>query len=127
MVPVVDLSRRGARFAADFAVLAARIAGFRAVPAQDELAAFEGEFAACSARRMQWRVASGASALQLALTATGIGEGHEVLVPAFTAVPTASAVVAAGAGRVAVDVDPVIGLPAPQAIAGGDHARRLGR
>ena len=51
-------------------------------------------------------MASGASALQLALTAAGVGPGDDVLVPAFTAVPTASAVVAAGATPVAVDVDP---------------------
>jgi dTDP-3-amino-3,4,6-trideoxy-alpha-D-glucose transaminase len=36
----------------------------------------------------------------------GIGRGDEVLVPAFTAVPTAAAVCAAGATPVFVDVDP---------------------
>ena len=49
---------------------------------------------------------SGAAALQLALAAAGIGPGDEVIVPAFTAVPTASAVCAAGATPVPVDVDP---------------------
>jgi dTDP-4-amino-4,6-dideoxygalactose transaminase len=51
-------------------------------------------------------VSSGASALQLALTAAGIGPGDEVLVPGFTAVPTASAVAAVGAIPRAIDVDP---------------------
>ena len=51
-------------------------------------------------------VASGTDALQLSLVALGIGPGDEVLVPAFTAVPTAAAVCAAGATPVPVDVDP---------------------
>ena len=50
-------------------------------------------------------VAAGAAALQLALAALGVGPGDEVIVPAFTAVPTASAVCAVGAVPVPVDVD----------------------
>jgi len=50
-------------------------------------------------------VASGAAALQLALTALDVGPGDEVIVPAMTAVPTASAVCAVGATPVFVDVD----------------------
>jgi dTDP-4-amino-4,6-dideoxygalactose transaminase len=36
-------------------------------------------------------VSSGAAALKLALHAVGVGPGDEVIVPAFTAVPTAAA------------------------------------
>jgi dTDP-4-amino-4,6-dideoxygalactose transaminase len=54
--------------------------------------------------------------LQLALTAAGVGPGDEVLVPAFTAVPTASAVIAAGAMPVAVDVDRDTACVSPRAI-----------
>ena len=50
-------------------------------------------------------VSSGAAAIELALAALGIGPGDEVIVPAFTAVPTVSAVCAVGATPVAVDVD----------------------
>ena len=50
-------------------------------------------------------VSSGASASQLALAALGVGPGDEVVVPAFTAVPTASAVCATGAVPVFADVD----------------------
>jgi dTDP-3-amino-3,4,6-trideoxy-alpha-D-glucose transaminase len=50
-------------------------------------------------------VASGATALQLTLRALGVGPGDEVIVPAFTAVPTASAVAALGATPVLVDVE----------------------
>ena len=44
--------------------------------------------------------------IQLGLRAMGVGPGDEVIVPAFTAVPTASAVCAVGAVPVLVDVDP---------------------
>jgi dTDP-3-amino-3,4,6-trideoxy-alpha-D-glucose transaminase len=43
--------------------------------------------------------------LQLSLAAIGVGPGDEVIVPAFTAVPTAAAVCALGAIPVPVDVD----------------------
>ena len=71
-----------------------------------ELDAFEAEFAAFTGRRHAVGVASGTDALRLSLVALGIGPGDEVLVPAFTAVPTAAAVCAAGATPVFVDVDP---------------------
>ena len=48
---------------------------------------------------------SGAAALQLALAAVGVGPGDEVILPSFTAVPTASAVAALGAVPVLADVD----------------------
>lgn len=50
-------------------------------------------------------VNSGTAALQAALHALGIGKGDEVLVPSFTFVATVSAVVAAGAKPVFVDID----------------------
>ncbi|HUF98413.1 MAG TPA: DegT/DnrJ/EryC1/StrS family aminotransferase [Ilumatobacter sp.] len=105
MVPVVDLSRRGSRFASDFGRIASNIASSGQLLLGSELAAFEGEFAASLHAHHAVGVASGASALQLALTAAGVGPGHDVIVPAFTAVPTASAVIAAGARPVLADVD----------------------
>jgi dTDP-3-amino-3,4,6-trideoxy-alpha-D-glucose transaminase len=123
VVPVVDLSRRGRELASEFAVTVARIvaSGSRLLGA--ETAAFEREFAAwlqpeaigtsgtspTSAPSVTpievVAVSSGASALQLALAGLGIGRGDEVIVPAFTAVPTAAAVCALGAVPVPVDVD----------------------
>jgi dTDP-4-amino-4,6-dideoxygalactose transaminase len=47
------------------------------------------------------------TALHLALLAAGVGPGDEVLVPAFTWVATANAVLYCGATPVFVDVDPV--------------------
>ncbi len=105
MVPVVDLSRRGSRFAQEFGGIAARIAASGQLLLGPELAAFEREFATSLQAHHAVGVASGASALQVALTAAGIGGGDDVIVPAFTAVPTASAVIAAGARPVLADVD----------------------
>ena len=50
-------------------------------------------------------VNSGTAAIQAALYALGIGRGDDVLVPSFTFVATANAVVAAGARPIFVDID----------------------
>jgi dTDP-4-amino-4,6-dideoxygalactose transaminase len=106
VVPVVDLSRRGQRFASAFAKAAERIAASGSFLLGAELSAFESEFAEWLGAQHCVAVSSGAGALQLALAAAGIGPGDEVLVPAFTAVPTASAVAALGAVPRAIEVDP---------------------
>ena len=51
-------------------------------------------------------VSSGTAALHLALLALGIGQGDEVIVPAYTFPATANAVRLCGATAVLVDVDP---------------------
>ena len=106
MVPVVDLSRRAGRLAADYRVAVDRVLASGWFLLGPELEAFEAELADWSGHRHAVGLSSGAAALQLALTAAGIGPGDEVLVPAFTAAPTASAVCAAGAVPIPVDVDP---------------------
>jgi dTDP-4-amino-4,6-dideoxygalactose transaminase len=70
-----------------------------------ELDGLETALAAWAGTRHAVGVASGAGAIQLGLAALGVGPGDEVIVPAFTAVPTASAVCAVGATPVLVDVD----------------------
>ena len=51
-------------------------------------------------------VSSGTAALHLAVLALGLGEGDEVIVPAYTFPATANVVTLAGAKPVLVDVDP---------------------
>ena len=105
MVPVVDLSRRGAAQAVEYSQQVAAIARRGVYLLGPETLAFETSFARWVDAPHVVAVASGASALQLALTAVGVGPGDEVIVPAFTAVPTAAAVVAVGAVPVPVDVE----------------------
>jgi dTDP-4-amino-4,6-dideoxygalactose transaminase len=74
-----------------------------------ELEAFESEFAEFSGHRFARGVASGTDALRLTLVGMGLQPGDEVIVPAFTAVPTVAAVCAAGLTPVLVDVDREMG------------------
>jgi len=76
----------------------------------DEVARFEEEFAAFCGADHCVGVANGTDALHLACRAAGIGEGDEVIIPAFTFVATAMGVSLAGAKPVLVDVHPETGL-----------------
>jgi dTDP-4-amino-4,6-dideoxygalactose transaminase len=71
----------------------------------DEVARFERDFAAMHGCRHAVAVASGTVALRIALLAAGIRANDEVIVPAYTFVATASAVVEANAIPVFGDVD----------------------
>ena len=62
-------------------------------------------------------VASGTSALTLAMRALGIGPGDEVITVAHSYVATATSIVLVGATPVFVDVDPATGLMAPEQLA----------
>jgi len=103
-VPVVDLARRAAALEPELSAAIAEVLASGVFLLGPQTAAFEEEFAAFCGRREAVAVASGTEALRLALVAMGVGPGDEVIVPAMTAVPTAAAVVAAGAIPVFVDV-----------------------
>jgi UDP-2-acetamido-2-deoxy-ribo-hexuluronate aminotransferase len=68
--------------------------------------AFEQEIAHTCGVRCGIGVASGTEALELALHASGVGAGDEVIVPAFTFIATGSAVTALGARPVFADIEP---------------------
>lgn len=70
-----------------------------------EVEAFEHEFSRLVAGRHCVAVNSGTSALHLALIAMGVGTGDEVIVPSFSFVASANAVVLAGATPVFADID----------------------
>jgi dTDP-4-amino-4,6-dideoxygalactose transaminase len=72
----------------------------------EQVAAFEEEFARYLGVRHAIGVANGTDALTLALVALAVGPGDEVITTPFTAIPTVSAIVDAGATPVFVDVRP---------------------
>ncbi len=67
---------------------------------------FEERFAARVGRRFGIAVMNGSAALEVSVAAMGIGPGDEVILPAFTIISCAAAVVRAGARPVLVDSDP---------------------
>src|SRR5579863_126483 len=77
------------------------------------------EFEAAAAKKFAvahaQAVSSGTAALRVALAALGIGRGDDVIIPAFTFVATAEAVIQAGANLVVVDVDESLNID-PNAI-----------
>ncbi len=68
---------------------------------------FEEQFAARVGRRFGIAVANGSLALDAAVAALDIGHGDEVIMPTFTIISCAAAVVRAGAKPVLVDCDPI--------------------
>ena len=71
-----------------------------------QTARFEEEFAAYQQAKYGVAVTNGTAALEIAMAALGIGPGDEVIVPDFTFIATASAVLFTGALPVLVDVTP---------------------
>src|SRR6202158_4383101 len=67
---------------------------------------FEKEFAQFHGAKRGIAVTNGTAALEVALAGLGIAPGDEVIVPDFTFVATASAVLSLGALPVTVDVSP---------------------
>jgi dTDP-4-amino-4,6-dideoxygalactose transaminase len=104
-IPLVDLSVQHRHVADEVE------AGFAEVLATGDfvggkaVAAFEQEYAEFVGARSCVGVANGTDALEMALRASGIGSGDEVVLPANTFIATAEAVVRAGARPVFVDVD----------------------
>lgn len=71
-----------------------------------EIEEFETEFAKYMGSKYCVAVSSGTAALHVAIAAAGIGAGDEVLIPPYTFVATATAVLHQNAIPVFVDIDP---------------------
>jgi perosamine synthetase len=67
---------------------------------------FEEQFAARVDRQYAIAVSNGSVAIDAAIVALGIGSGDEVILPTFTIISCAAAIVRAGAIPVVVDCDP---------------------
>ncbi|MCC6728077.1 MAG: aminotransferase class I/II-fold pyridoxal phosphate-dependent enzyme [Chthonomonadales bacterium] len=82
---------------------------FRHTP-NSQVRAFEREAAARVGVAHSLMVNTGTSALVCGLTGLGIGPGDEVIVPAYTYIATAAAVVAVGAVPVIAEIDESLGM-----------------
>jgi dTDP-4-amino-4,6-dideoxygalactose transaminase len=104
-VPFGDLRREQVDCGADVRAAVERVLESGWFVLGREVEAFEAEFAAYLGTEHVIGVASGTEAIQLALQTAGVGQGDYVLTVPNTAVPTASAITAAGATPLFVDVD----------------------
>lgn len=78
---------------------------------------FEERFAERVGRKYGIAVANGSVALDAAVAALGVGSGDEVIMPTFTIISCAAAIVRAGAKPVLVDCDPVTWNMIPDQVA----------
>jgi dTDP-4-amino-4,6-dideoxygalactose transaminase len=107
MIPFIDLPRQHAALRAELLDAAARVVDSSQFVLGAEGRALEQELAALCGVRWAVGVGSGTDALRLALTAVGVGQGDEVITPAFSFVASATTIMMAGATPVFVDIDPV--------------------
>jgi perosamine synthetase len=81
------------------------------------VAQFEEEFSARVGRSHGVAVSSGTAALEVAVAALGIQPGDEVILPSFTIISCAAALIRAGAVPVVVDCDPATWNMVPELVA----------
>jgi dTDP-4-amino-4,6-dideoxygalactose transaminase len=106
-VPFVDLQAQYRAIKSEVDAAIQRVLDTSAFILGREVEAFERAFAAYVGARHCLGVSNGTAAIQLALTACGVGAGAEVIVPANTFFATAEAVSTAGATPIFVDCDPL--------------------
>jgi len=106
VVPLLDLRRQYARIRHEIEEAQQRVAESQQFILSDEVAAFEREAASYLGVSFVVSCASGTDALWLALVASGVGPGDEVITSAFSFFSSAAAIVRTGARPVLMDVDP---------------------
>lgn len=104
-VPMLDLAIQSAQISAAVQSGFERVIAASAYVQGPDVAEFEREFADYCGAAHAIGVGNGTDALELALRASGIGVGDEVIVPTNSFVATAEAVVRAGACPVFADCD----------------------
>ena len=106
MIPMVDLRTQYHRLKGEIDAALAVVLESTAFIMGPNVGAFEEEVAAYLGVKHAIGCASGTDALHLALLASGIGPGDEVITSAFTFIATAEAIRYVGATPVFVDIDP---------------------
>ncbi len=107
IVPFVDLQIQYRQIKSKIDGAMARVLDNSAFILGREVEAFEEAFAEYVGAKFCVGLNSGTAAIQLAMTACGVGAGDEVIVPANSFFATAEGVSTAGAKPVFVDADPV--------------------
>jgi dTDP-4-amino-4,6-dideoxygalactose transaminase len=107
LIPFLDLKAQYREIGPEIEAAVVRAIGSAQFVLGPEVAAFEERFASYCNVRHCIAVNSGTSALHLALLATGVGPGDEVITVSMTFVATTAAILYSGAKPVFVDVDPV--------------------
>ena len=105
-VPYFDLKAQYAGLREEILEALDRVCRNASFSLGEEVAAFETEFAAYCEAKHCIALNSGTSALHLALLASGVGPGDEVITSPNTFIATAEAIVYTGAKTVFVDIDP---------------------
>ncbi|HMD49196.1 MAG TPA: aminotransferase class I/II-fold pyridoxal phosphate-dependent enzyme, partial [Bryobacteraceae bacterium] len=106
MIPFLDLGAQYRELKSEIDAAVARVFSTSQFILGSETAAFEEEFAAYCDTAYAIGVNSGTSALHLALLASGIGPGDEVITVPFTFFATVATIGYVGATPVYVDVHP---------------------
>jgi dTDP-3-amino-3,4,6-trideoxy-alpha-D-glucose transaminase len=101
----LDLGRQTACCRGELDAAIARVLDRARYVLDTELESFEREWAAFCGARFAVGAGNGTQALEIALRASGIGPGHEVITSPLTAPFTAQAILGAGAIPVFADVD----------------------
>ena len=105
-IPLIGLKREWAEIGDELDSAMHRVISRSSFILGPEVKEFESDFASYCGAAGAVGVASGTDAITLALAASGVGEGDEVITSDLTSGATVTAIVRAGARPVLVDVDP---------------------
>jgi dTDP-4-amino-4,6-dideoxygalactose transaminase len=106
-VPFLDLARQVDTLRPELDAAIANVLDAGRFVGGEPVERFEREFAAWCGTEHAIGVASGTDAIEIALSAVGVGPGDEVITVANTCVPTVAGIEGTGATPVLVDADPV--------------------